>query len=67
MRGILGNTQLQNIIKGLKINLKHKLLSQLNTLHLGLKQETELSWLMQIICYKLEYRKRADKMLLKTL
>ena len=37
LRGIFRSTQLRNIIKGLKINLKYKLQSQLNTLYLRYK------------------------------
>ena len=59
------NTQLRNIIKGLKINLKYKLQSQLNTLHLRYRARNQTVMFDADYLLQIRTERKADQILLK--
>ena len=66
LRGVLRNTQLWNIIKGLKIKLKYKLQSQLNTLYLRYKARNQTVMFDADYLLQIRTERKTDQILLQT-
>ena len=69
MRENLRNTQLRNVIKGLKINFKYafKLQSQLSTLHLRYKARNQTVMFDAEYLLRIKTERKTDQILLKTI
>ena len=67
MRGTFRNSQLQNIIKGLKINLKYKLQNQLNALYLRYKARNQTVTFDTDYLLQIGTERKTDQIMLKTI